>query len=111
MRAVAQGYKLVYEDRFRVKHPSRQDWSALRTKWRRMTQEAYQLNGTGGKARLRWAIRGLAMPASAMVHTPKVLTSDRLETTSETLRAVATLIRLRCLRMVWMLRQAVGGTI
>ncbi|WP_170376761.1 glycosyltransferase family 2 protein [Ruegeria atlantica] len=111
MRAVARGYSLVYEDRFRVKHPSRQDWSALRTKWRRMTQEAYQLNGTGGKARLRWAIRGLAMPASAMVHTPKVLASSRLNSTGETLRAIATLIRLRCTRMVWMLRQAAGGSI
>lgn len=111
MRAVARGYSLVYEDRFRVKHPSRQDWSALRTKWRRMTQEAYQLNGTGGKARLKWAVRGLAMPASAMVHTPKVLTSSRLNSTGETFRAIATLIRLRCTRMIWMLRQAAGGSI
>jgi len=111
MRAVARGYSLIYEDRFRVSHPSRQDWSALKAKWRRTTQEAYQLNGTGFAARLRWIIRGLAMPASAVVHTPKVLSSDKLTSTGETLRAVATLIRLRCTRMVWMLRQAAGGTI
>lgn len=111
MRAVARGYSLVYEDAFRVSHPSRQNWSALRAKWRRTTQEAYQLNGTGVSARLRWAIRGLAMPASAIAHTPKILSSDKLTSVGETVRATLTLFRLRCLRMIWMLRQASGGTI
>ncbi len=111
MRAVARGYSLIYEDQFQVSHPSRQNWSALRTKWRRMTQEAYQLNGDGLMPRLKWAIRGLAMPASAVVHIPKVLRSNKLASSGETLRAIATLIRLRCLRMVWMLRQAAGRPI
>lgn len=111
MRAVARGYSLIYEDGFRVSHPSRQDWPALKAKWRRTTQEGYLLNGTGPTARLRWAIRGLAMPASAVVHTPKILTSRKLSSTGETLRGIATLIRLRFVRMVWMLRQAAGKTI
>ncbi len=111
MRAVARGYNLIYEDAFRVSHPSRQNWPALKAKWRRTTQEGYQLNGTEPAARLRWAIRGLAMPASAVVHTPKVISSDKLASTGEILRAIATLVRLRCTRMVWMLRQAAGGTI
>lgn len=111
MRAVARGYSLVYVDAFRVCHPSRQNWPALRAKWRRTTQEAYQLNGTGAGARLRWAIRGLAMPASAIAHTPKILSSDKLNSVGETVRATFTLFRLRCLRMIWMLRQASGGTI
>lgn len=111
MRAVSRGYSLIYEDRFKVSHPSRQDWSALKTKWRRTTQEAYQLNGGGLAARLRWALRGLAMPASAVVHTPKVLASRKLASPGETLKAVVTLIRLRCTRMIWMLRQATGGKI
>ncbi|NOD90916.1 MULTISPECIES: glycosyltransferase family 2 protein [unclassified Ruegeria] len=111
MRAVSRGYSLIYEDDFRVSHPSRQDWPALKAKWRRTTQEAYQLNGTDLSARLRWALRGLAMPASAVVHTPKVLASNKLGSAGETMRAVATLIRLRCTRMVWMLLQAAGGRI
>lgn len=111
MRAVSHGYTLIYEDGFRVSHPSRQDWPALKAKWRRTTQEAYQLNGPGFSARLRWVLRGLAMPASAVVHIPKVLASDKLVSARETLRAIATLIRLRCQRMIWMLRQAVGGSI
>ncbi|WP_420587343.1 glycosyltransferase family 2 protein [Ruegeria sp.] len=111
MRAVAKGYSLIYEDRLRVSHPSRQDWPALKAKWRRTTQEAYQLNGTGLTDRMRWALRALAMPASAVVHTPKVLASQKLNSTGETLRAVKTLFRLRFLRMIWMLRQALGGSI
>lgn len=111
MRAVSHGYELIYEDRFQVSHPSRQDWPALKAKWRRTTQEAYQLSGTGASARLRWALRGLAMPASAVVHTPKILNSKKLDSGHETLRAIATLFRLRCQRMIWMLRQAAGGEI
>ncbi len=111
MRAVANGYSLIYEDRLRVGHPSRQDWPALKAKWRRTTREGYQLHGTGPMARLRWAIRGLAMPLSALVHIPKVLASDKLASLGETVRAIITLIRLRCVRMTWMLRQAAGGTI
>ncbi|SLN76011.1 glycosyltransferase family 2 protein [Ruegeria meonggei] len=111
MRAVAHGYELIYEDRLRVSHPSRQDWNALRTKWHRTTREGFQLNGTSPARRLKWAIRALAMPASAVVHIPKVLNSGKLATAGERMRAIATLIRLRCLRMVWMLRQASGGAL
>ncbi|WP_394707891.1 glycosyltransferase family 2 protein [Roseovarius pacificus] len=111
MRAVAHGYSLIYEDRLQVSHPARQDWPALRAKWRRTTSEGFQLNGTSPAKRLKWAIRALAMPASAVVHIPKVLRSDKLTSSGEVLRAIATLIRLRCQRMVWMLRQAAGGTI
>ncbi|WP_298854398.1 glycosyltransferase family 2 protein [uncultured Ruegeria sp.] len=111
MRAVARGYNLIYRDDFRVSHPSRQDWPALKAKWRRTTQEAYLLHGTNPGARLRWAIRGLAMPASAIVHTPKVISSDKLASAGETWRAISTLFRLRCQRMIWMLHQATGGNI
>ncbi|WP_299901251.1 glycosyltransferase family A protein [uncultured Ruegeria sp.] len=111
MRAVARGYSLIYRDDFRVSHPSRQNWPALKAKWRRTTQEAYLLHGTNAAARMRWAIRGLAMPVSAVVHTPKILTSDKLASAGETIRAIITLFQLRCQRMIWMLRQAAGGDI
>lgn len=108
MRAVKLGYTLVYEDRLRVSHPSRQDWPALRRKWQRTTREAFQLNGTATTARLRWALRALAMPVSAIVHLPKILLSRKLNSPAEQIGAIATLVRLRLARMVWMLRQALG---
>lgn len=107
-RAVAMGHKLVYEDRLVVGHPSRSDWAALRHKWRRMTEELCATNGTDLKARLRWGLRALAMPASALVHSPKVIFSDRLNGSGERLRGLGVLFRLRLLRMIWMLRQAAG---
>lgn len=109
MRAVSRGFRLRYVDGLVVSHPSRSDWPALRRKWLRLTQETYELDGRG--ARLRWALRALAMPISAIVHLPKVLMSPRLSGPAEKWRAALTLFRLRLLRMVWMLKQATGASI
>jgi hypothetical protein len=59
-------------------------------------------------ARVKWALKGLMMPASILAHLPKALKSSKLQTTGDRWRAAVTLIRLRLLRMLWMLRQAVG---
>jgi hypothetical protein len=105
-RATAKGYRLIYEDGLRVGHPSRQDWPALRGKWRRIMQEMFGQTGGSLRARAKWALKGLAMPLSILVHLPKVLTSPKLSSPSDRLRAAITLVRLRLQRMVWMLRQA-----
>lgn len=110
-RAVAMGYRLIYRDDLVVSHPSRSDWAALRHKWRRMTQELFATNGKTPRARLYWGLRAMAMPASALVHLRKVLFSPKLNGAGEKIRAALTLIRLRCQRMVWMLRQALGFSI
>ncbi|WP_371170611.1 glycosyltransferase family 2 protein [Aliiroseovarius sp. 2305UL8-7] len=110
-RAVSKGHKLIYREDLVVSHPSRSDWAALRHKWLRLTQELFGVNGDGARARASWALRALAMPASAIVHLPKVLGSDKLDSMGEKLRAAATLIRLRTQRMIWMLRQAIGQKI
>lgn len=110
-RAVAKGYRLIYRDELVVSHPSRSDWAALRHKWRRMTQELFATNGSDLRGRLRWGLRALAMPASAVVHMPRVLGSPKLDGAGERWRAAVTLVRLRLLRMGWMLRQAAGRAI
>src|SRR6056297_3820942 len=107
-RATAKGYSLIYEDRLRVGHPSRQDWPALKGKWRRITQVMFSQTECGAMARVKWALKGLMMPASILAHLPKALKSSKLSSTGDRWRAAVTLIRLRLLRMVWMLRQAVG---
>lgn len=113
-RATAKGYRLIYEDGLRVSHPSRADWTALRTKWRRLTQESYALQQSarpGLAGRLRWGIKAIAMPASTLVHMPRLLFSPKLDTMGERLRGVGTLVRLRLVRMAWMLRQVAGQEI
>ncbi len=110
-RATAKGYGLIYEDALRVSHPTRSDWPALLRKWHRLTQESFALQPQGRGARLRWGLRALAMPFSALAHIPRILFSAKLSGIRERLRAILTLIRLRLLRMTWMLRQTLGSRI
>ncbi len=105
-RAARVGHTLAFEHDFAVGHPSRQDWAALRHKWRRLTREAFLLEGQQG--RLKWALKALLMPASVLAHLPKVLAASGL-TGLEKARAALTLARIRCARMGWMLGQAVRG--
>ncbi|MCB1333346.1 MAG: glycosyltransferase family 2 protein [Roseivivax sp.] len=107
-RAVGLGYRIVYEDRLRVAHPSRQDWPALKRKWKRLSEESFGVNGNAPAARLKWALKALAMPVSILVHTPRVLQHQALSR-RERRAALMTLGRLRLMRMGWMLRQAVTG--
>lgn len=108
-RATAKGYSLVYAERLRVGHPSRQDWAALSRKWRRLTEEGFGVNGASLPARLRWGAKALLMPVSILAHLPKVLRHPELNGATERRRAVCTLARLRLARMGWMLRQAIFG--
>ncbi|WGT49514.1 glycosyltransferase family 2 protein [Thioclava nitratireducens] len=108
-RATAKGYSLVYAERLRVGHPSRQDWAALSRKWRRLTEEGFGVNGASLPARLRWGAKALLMPVSILAHLPKVLRHPELNGATERRRAVGTLARLRLARMGWMLRQAIFG--
>jgi len=113
-RATAKGYQLIYEEGLRVRHPSRSDWGALRHKWHRLTCESFaleQVSRPGLSGRIRWAIKALAMPLSAVAHLPKLMRSPKLDTSGERLRGGATLFRLRLVRMIWMLRQAAGKNI
>jgi len=108
-RATAQGFALVYADDLRVAHPTRSDWPALLRKWRRTTDEMFQLNGTGGLARLRWGLRALAVLGSGPVHLPRIWRAPALRG-PERRRAAVTLLRLRAQRAVWMLQQAGAGS-
>lgn len=107
-RGRALGYKLTCAEELRVGHPSRSDWAALRRKWLRLTQEEFAVNGSTPKRRLRWFIKALAMPVSALVHAPKLLTDPRLNSFGERMAGLATLTRLRLRRCIWMLRQTLG---
>ncbi len=105
-RAAKAGFTLDFDNDFAAGHPSRQDWSALRHKWRRLTAEGFLLDGQG--ARLRWLIKALLMPASAVAHAPRVLKHPGLSD-EERARALITLVRVRLARMGWMVMQTVTG--
>ena len=105
-RAASKGFELAFEDDFAAKHPSRSDWPALARKWRRLASEEFQLRGAGSRG--KWIAKGLAMPASVVAHAPRVLRHPALNMVEKS-RALVTLLRLRMMRMVWMLGQAVTG--
>ncbi|SFE80079.1 glycosyltransferase family 2 protein [Roseivivax sediminis] len=107
LRARAAGFSIAYAHALRVAHPSRADWTELRRKWRRLTREGFGVNGASPRARLIWALRALAMPPSVLAHLPRILRAPGLRGTEKT-RALAVLVRLRLLRMTWMLAQAFG---
>lgn len=109
-RATAGGAKLIYASDLVVRHPTRRDWPALKKKWCRLTQEMFELQGKSAGKRLRWAVRAAAMPASILVHAPKIFSHPGL-TRSERWRAFRTLSRLRLTRCAWMLDQAVSGSV
>ncbi|MEX0351540.1 MAG: glycosyltransferase family 2 protein [Paracoccaceae bacterium] len=107
-RAVGTGATLIYDAELIVAHPTRQDWPALVKKWRRMTEEGFGLSGEGLVGRAKWLGKALLMPASVLAHLPRIILHRDLSQ-KEKIRAAATLIRLRAIRMYWMVVQALKG--
>jgi GT2 family glycosyltransferase len=103
-RAGAAGYKLVYEPLAVVGHPARRTWAELQTKWRRLSAETFALNAQRPMGSLRWLVRSLLLPVSAIAHTPRVLLSPALGSWHQRLGALGVLYRLR----FWRLGNALG---
>jgi GT2 family glycosyltransferase len=98
-RAQALGFRLGYAPKAVVGHPARRTWDELIRKWRRINDENYGLSAGRPARRLRWVVRGLLMPASAVAHTPKVLTHPGLHTLGQRLGALRVLYAIRFWRL------------
>ncbi|MBT8154545.1 glycosyltransferase [Epibacterium ulvae] len=105
-RAGALGYGIRFVPELKVAHPTRQNWAALRKKWRRTTSENYFAGGTHAKARLCWGLRAFAVAGSGLLHIPRALRHHALNG-PEKRAVVVTLLRLRLVRAGWMLKQAI----
>jgi GT2 family glycosyltransferase len=97
-RAVAQGYRLGYAPGAIVTHPARRNWDELRRKWSRINRETFALQQQAPAGRLRWLMRTMLLPASAVAHTPRVLRSPRLSNGRERSGALAVLFLCRAWR-------------
>ena len=97
-RTAALGYRLGYAPRAVVSHPARRNWSELRRKWARINRESFALMLQSNAGRSRWVLRTMALPASAIVHAPRALTSRRLKGYRERLGAVGILMLCRLWR-------------
>ena len=108
MRAAKKGYPVIYAPEMIVWHPSRNDWDALASKWRRMTRESYHLTVDGPVDRLLWLGRAGIVALSWIPHLPKVAMARQLDP-ADRLKAAGTLMRLRMARMGWMLQALASG--
>lgn len=78
-RATAGGFRLGFAPNAAVGHPARRTWPELVAKWRRLTLEAYLLSREKGGGKLRWFLRSLVLPPSALAHTARVLRDSSLD--------------------------------
>lgn len=106
-RAVKEGVALGYVEAAAVGHPARRNWSELVAKWRRLNVEGYLLHRQRGGGRASWILRSLAMPASAVVHTPRVLAARSLKGWRPRFYALLTLYGIRFWRLFDGLKLAV----
>ncbi len=99
-RATAAGYAIGYAPKAVVGHPARKSWAELLSKWKRINREIYKLQTTQNAGRIGWFLRTLALPLSAVAHTPRVLLSPELNTFGQRLSALGVLYRLRLWRFI-----------
>ena len=98
-RAQSHGFRLGYEPRAVVGHPARRTWDELTRKWRRVNSETFGLSEGQRGRKLKWLLRTLALPASAVVHTPRVLLSPKLHHPSQRVGALGVLYAIRLWRL------------
>jgi GT2 family glycosyltransferase len=98
-RATAAGYRIGYAPEAVVGHPARRTWQELITKWRRLNAEQFGLIKDRPLGRWRWLARNALLPASVLVHTPKVMLSARLSSFNQRLGALGVLYRMRLWRL------------
>jgi GT2 family glycosyltransferase len=106
-RARAAGYRLGYAPCAIVGHPARRSWPELVNKWRRINLETYGLARQRGQLS-GWIFHTVALPASAVAHSPKVLTSTELDTFPQRMAALGVLYRMRLWRLADSLRLLIG---
>ena len=97
-RARDAGYRIGYAADAVVGHPARRTWAELQRKWRRLNQESFALVLDRPRGRSLWFLRLLALPPSAVAHTPRVLTSRALRSWKPRAQALGVLYRLRLWR-------------
>ena len=106
VRAHRLGYVTRYVDGMVIYHPARPDFASLATKWRRHIRHAWNDDRAAGRSRARWLARAAAVVASAIIHLPKMLASDRVPTIGGRLRGGAMLVHMRWFRAREMIRVA-----
>ncbi|WP_199556207.1 glycosyltransferase [Sandaracinobacteroides hominis] len=105
-RAYAMGIKTRYAPRMLAFHPARRDFEEMRSKWTRLSQQAFSAQMEKGRPILLWKLRAAAVAASGLVHAPQMLVSRRVSGLGNRFRGLGFLLKLRWLRALDMLEIA-----
>jgi GT2 family glycosyltransferase len=98
-RARVAGFRIGYAPEAVIGHPARRTWLELRNKWHRLNLESYGLSVSQKWCRTRWFFRSCALPASAILHSPRIIFSRELVSAEQRIGAIVTLYRLRLWRL------------
>ncbi len=82
-----------------VGHPARATWDELVKKWRKTNLETFGLAVLRPFGRASFAARAVALPASAVAHTPKVLFQPAPLTMDQRFAALRVLYKMRMWRL------------
>lgn len=105
-RAHALGIRTRYAYRMLAFHPARRDFEEMRTKWMRLSQQAFSAQMERGRPSILWRVRALAVAVSGLAHAPSMLFSRRVSGIGNRFRGLGFLLRLRWLRALDMLEIA-----
>jgi glycosyltransferase involved in cell wall biosynthesis len=103
-RAFKANLSIRYVPGMIVWHPARKHLSELKTKWQRHIIHDFAAARGSLPKQLLWMARAAAVAASPLRDVFKVLLSDRLSGSSNRIKAVAVLVRIRFYRAFQMLR-------
>jgi GT2 family glycosyltransferase len=96
-RASAQGLRIGFAPKAAVGHPARRSWTELKRKWSRINSQTYVLKLKQRRGKLYWILSCFLLPISALVHTPRVLMSQKLSGRQK-IAALVILYRIRLWR-------------
>ena len=108
-RATAKGFTIRYVADMKAYHPARQSFAEIFRKWDRQTAHDYATGARGAKGKLKWLLKTLAMPFSALAHAPQVFASPRIKGLGSRFRAVWALFIVRMYRAGVMARLLAGA--
>ena len=95
-RAHKLGYRWAYAADAALLHPARRSWPELRSKWQRLTREAYAFSGH----RVMFLARSWLLILSVPLFAARLIRSKTLSGWGERLAVSSVLIKLRCWRVI-----------
>ncbi len=97
-RAVAKGFPLVFDRNLIVSHRALPNWPLLKSRWLRITREAFLYWQSNRRGRITWCLRAFLVLGSIIPHSVKVILAPAVPGFSRKWHVIWVLVRVRTLR-------------